>query len=326
MPQAKVTFADPASSHDHVTTRSATAVNARQTEVESPSANPVAGIWARQLDNVRGQVEGAITALTQSFSGIVERLDKTIDESQRHSNEQSTGATQDTAEAERCLTAVIEALRGIQDSRQALNEEIGNIVSHIAELQKMADDVRQLAFQTNMLSLNAAIEAAHAGEAGRGFAVVAQEVRVLSAASRDTGNKIDERVSAINQSLKSIAVRNQSVSEIDRGAVQASEQNIAAVLRRQRERLEDSARAAEGVRKDSVATRNDVEDSLVQLQFQDRVSQILTQLSATMRASDALTSDVQLEAMKSQYTTDEQRRIHEGLEAEAVAPQSATFF
>ena len=45
-----------------------------------------------------------------------------------------------------------------------------------------------------------------------------------------------------------------------------------------------------------------------------------------MRASDALTSDVQLEAMKSQYTTDEQRRIHEGLEAEAVAPQSATFF
>jgi methyl-accepting chemotaxis protein len=326
MPQAKVTFADPASSHDHVTTRSATAVNARQTEVESPSANPVAGIWARQLDNVRGQVEGAITALTQSFSGIVERLDKTIDESQRHSNEQSTGATQDTAEAERCLTAVIEALRGIQDSRQALNEEIGNIVSHIAELQKMADDVRQLAFQTNMLSLNAAIEAAHAGEAGRGFAVVAQEVRVLSAASRDTGNKIDERVSAINQSLKSIAVRNQSVSEIDRGAVQASEQNIAAVLRRQRERLEDSARAAEGVRRDSVATRNDVEDSLVQLQFQDRVSQILTQLSATMRASDALTSDVQLEAMKSQYTTDEQRRIHEGLEAEAVAPQSATFF
>jgi methyl-accepting chemotaxis protein len=307
-------------------TRSATTVNARQTEVDSSSANPVAGIWARQLDNVRGQVEGAITALTQSFSGIVERLDKTIDESQRHSNEQSTGATQDTAEAERCLTAVIEALRGIQDSRQALNEEIGNIVSHIAELQKMADDVRQLAFQTNMLSLNAAIEAAHAGEAGRGFAVVAQEVRVLSAASRDTGNKIDERVSAINQSLKSIAVRNQSVSEIDRGAVQASEQNIAAVLRRQRERLEDSARAAEGVRKDSVATRNDVEDSLVQLQFQDRVSQILTQLSATMRASDALTSDVQLEAMKSQYTTDEQRRIHEGLEAEAVAPQSATFF
>ena len=307
-------------------TRSAAAAHAHQTEVESSSANPVAGIWARQLDNVREQVETAITALTSSFSGVVGRLDKTINESQRHSNEQSTGASQDTAEAERCLTAVIDALRSIQQSRQALNDEIGNIVSHIAELQKMADDVRQLAFQTNMLSLNAAIEAAHAGEAGRGFAVVAQEVRVLSAASRETGNKIDERVSAINQSLKSIAARNQSVSEVDRGAVQASEQNIAAVLKRQRERLEDSARAAECVRKDSVATRNDVEDSLVQLQFQDRVSQILTQLSATMRASDALTSDVQLEAMKSQYTTDEQRRIHEGLEAEAVAPQSATFF
>jgi methyl-accepting chemotaxis protein len=306
--------------------RNVAADDAPQTRLDSALVNPVAGIWARQIDNVREQVESAITALTLSFSGIVERLDKTINESQRHSNEQSSGAAEDTAEAERCLTAVIDALRGIQQSRQALNDEIGNIVSHIAELQKMADDVRQLAFQTNMLSLNAAIEAAHAGEAGRGFAVVAQEVRVLSAASRDTGHKIDERVSAINLALKSIAARNKSVSEVDRGAVETSEQNIAAVLRRQRDRLEDSARAAEGVRKDSVATRNDVEDSLVQLQFQDRVSQILSQLSTTMRSSDALTSDVQLESMKSHYTTDEQRRIHEGLEAEAVAPQSATFF
>ncbi len=292
----------------------------------SAPSNPVAEIWAKQLDNVRGQVESAITSLTLSFSGIVERLDKSIAESQRRSDEQSTGARGDSAEAERCLSAVVAALRNIQESRQALTDEISSIVSHIGELQKMADEVRQLAFQTNMLSLNAAIEAAHAGEAGRGFAVVAQEVRVLSAASRDTGHKIDERVSAINKSLQSIAARNRSVADIDRGAVETSEQNIAAVLRRQRERLEDAARAADAVRKDSTATRNDVEDSLVQLQFQDRVSQILTQLSSTMRASDALTNDVQLEAMRSQYTTDEQRRIHDGLEAETVAPQSATFF
>jgi methyl-accepting chemotaxis protein len=221
---------------------------------------------------------------------------------------------------------VVEALRNIQSSRQALNEEIASIGSHIGELQKMADEVRQLAFQTNMLSLNAAIEAAHAGEAGRGFAVVAQEVRVLSTASRETGTRIDQRVASINESLQNITARNKSVAEVDRAAMESSERNIAAVLQRQRDRLEDSARAVDQVRSDSVATRTDVEDSLVQLQFQDRVSQILTQLSNTMRQTDALSVDSNLELMKRQYTTDEQRRIHEGLEAEAVAPQSATFF
>lgn len=297
-----------------------------QTTDATTNASPVAGIWARQLDNVREQIETAITGLTTSFSGIVERLDRSIADSQRHSDQQSTGASQDSAEAERCLSAVVEALRDIHQSRAALNEEIAAIVSHIGELQKMADDVRQLAFQTNMLSLNAAIEAAHAGEAGRGFAVVAQEVRVLSAASRDTGHKIDERVSAINKSLQNIVARNKTVADLDKGAVESSEQNIAAVLKRQRDRLEFSVRAADAVRKDSVATRSDVEDSLVQLQFQDRVSQILTQLSRTMRNSQTLAGESQLELMKSQYTTDEQRRIHEGLEAETVAPQSATFF
>jgi methyl-accepting chemotaxis protein len=116
------------------------------------------------------------------------------------------------------------------------------------------------------------------------------------------------------------------VVEGDRGAVESSEQNIPAVLKRQRERIEDSARAAAAVRKDNTATRMDVEDSLVQLQFQDRVSQILSQLSRAMRESSGLSGEEQLELLKSQYTTDEQRRIHEGLDAEAAAPQSATFF
>jgi methyl-accepting chemotaxis protein len=285
-----------------------------------------AGIWARQIDNVRGQVEEAITSLTSSFAGIVERLDRTISGSQRHTDEQSAGAGSDAAEAEKCLSAVVEALRSIQQSRKALNEEIAFISSHIGELQKMADDVRQLAFQTNMLSLNAAIEAAHAGDAGRGFAVVAQEVRVLSSASRETGSKIDERVSAINQALANIAARNKTVVDIDRDAVEVSERNISAVLKRQRDRLDSSVQAARLVRQDNVSIRTDIEDSLVQLQFQDRVSQILAQLSRAMRESGSVAADGQLELMKHQYPTDEQLRIHDGLDAEMAAPQSATFF
>jgi methyl-accepting chemotaxis protein len=313
--------------------RSQELVNAlRDLEDDSPSSAQGNGadscatrIWARQIENVREQVEGAIVSLTSSFSGIVERLDRSIAESQRHSEEQSTGASGDSAEAERYLSEVMQALRSIQNGRKALNDEIGFIVSHIGELQKMADEVRQLAFQTNMLSLNAAIEAAHAGEAGRGFAVVAQEVRALSNASRETGQKIDQRVNAINDALGNIASRNKTVGDIDRDAVEVSERNITAVLQRQRKRLENSVTAARAVQQDNVAIRTEIEDSLVQLQFQDRVSQILTQLSHAMDESD-LAHSTQLEDFKTQYTTNEQRRIHDGLDAEVAAPQSATFF
>jgi hypothetical protein len=57
------------------------------------------------------------------------------------------------------------------------------------------------------------------------------------------------------------------------------------------------------------------------LQFQDRVSQILAQVTQALRSGDA-----PLERMAESYTTDEQRQIHEGLEAEAVAPREVTFF
>ena len=130
----------------------------------------------------------------------------------------------------------------------------------------------------------------------------------------------------INKALGNIAARNKTVANIDRDAVEVSERNISAVLQRQRDRLESSARAAQAVRTDNLAIRTDIEDSLVQLQFQDRVSQILAQLSRSMRDAGPLAATGHLDAMKSQYTTDEQRRIHDGLDAEVAAPQSATFF
>lgn len=286
----------------------------------------VVTVWARQLENVRGQIETAINGLTSSFSGIVERLDHSITDSQHQSDRQSSEASADFTDAERHLTAVVDALRTLQESRAALTREIDVIMLQTGELQKMADSVRALAFQTNMLSLNAAIEAAHAGDAGRGFAVVAKEVRALSESSRETGTRITERVVAINTALGNIAASNKRVADVDRATMESSERNISKVLARQRQRLDDFVKAANAVRSDSVATRTDVEDALVALQFQDRVCQILDQLSHSMRDSGQDLGEVALDTIKSGYTTREQHLIHAGAEADAPAPQAATFF
>lgn len=286
-------------------------------------------IWARQIENVREQTEAAIVQLAAAFNGIVRKLDQTIDASQRDSDGNASDAAQDGEQARGKLSQVIEDLRDAQKGRDLLNQEISAIVAYTDELQKMAEEVKVIAFKTNILSLNAAIEAAHAGESGRGFAIVAAEVRTLSTASRSTGQEINDTITAINKSLRKIASQNDSVRGSDSEIIERSERNIQAVLQRQRERTGQFIAAAGQARRQNSEIKENIEDALVQLQFQDRVSQILAQLSAAISAADQLRGDLagqDLEAMADTYTTDEQRRIHAGQDVQAAAPQEVTFF
>jgi methyl-accepting chemotaxis protein len=302
-------------------------------------ANGALTIWARQIENARQQTESAVTDLSLRFGDIVQKMDLGIARSQQESESHASEAAQDGHQAEKNLSQVITALREIQHSRDVLTAEISSIVAYTSELQKMAEDVKMIAFQTNMLSLNAAIEAAHAGEAGKGFAVVAHEVQMLSKASRDTGQNINQRIESITGALKKIDEHNKSVNGFDAEAIRTSEESIRTVLDRQRERADQFTAAAHAARAENNTIKNDVEDSLVKLQFQDRVSQILAQIVGAMEQADSPQDPTaprdsnivdlearRLENMASSYTTDEQRRIHAGLDAEAVTPGEATFF
>jgi methyl-accepting chemotaxis protein len=286
-------------------------------------------IWARQIENARQQTEDAIVRLTGLFGDIVSKLDRSIAVSQRQSDSHASEVRLDGEQARARLSQVITDLKDAQTSRDVLNREIAAIVAFTDDLSKMAEEVKVIAFQTNMLSLNAAIEAAHAGSSGNGFAVVAQEVRQLSTASRNTGQNINARITSINEALRKIATQNEAVSGSDREIIQRSEDNIRAVLDRQSERIGQFMAAAEHTRRENGEIKSNIEDALVHLQFQDRVSQILAQLASAMQAADELSGELaagHLNDFSKGYTTDEQRRIHAGQEAASVAPQEVTFF
>jgi methyl-accepting chemotaxis protein len=294
-------------------------------------------IWARQVDNAREQTETAITGLTVNFGELVQKMDASIAQARQASEAHAAQAALDGEDAERQLSLVMQALREMQRSREALTAEIGAIVAYTGELKRMAEEVKVIAFQTQLLSLNAAIEAAHAGEQGKGFAVVAHEVQVLAKASREAGQDIHKRIGSITTALARIGQHNQSVSGHDAEAMRTSEASIGQVLARQRERAEQTSAAAARSRDEHSSIRQDLEDALVKLQFQDRVSQILAHVAQAMREADAPPQLAELrgaagdghdalERMASGYTTEEQRRIHAGLDAGTVAPRDVTFF
>ncbi len=292
-------------------------------------------IWSNQVAVAKRQTEEAVSALTQRFEGIVNRLDSALGASQQGPGGKL--ASEDAKQGELHLAEVMNALKSIQQSRDALANDIRALVNYTEELRKMSSDVESIAFQTNMLALNAAIEAAHAGELGKGFAVVAHEVRALSEAARNTGKSITSKVGVISAALLEIGKTNERVSARDQQAVTDSEEHIRTVLQRFSERTQQLAEVARRSSDAGALIKDEVCESLVQLQFQDRVSQILQHVIGSMQEVQELPAasgsqeageqaKAHLDRMASTYTTDEQRRIHRGLEAQSVAPQDVTFF
>jgi methyl-accepting chemotaxis protein len=293
-------------------------------------------IWEKQIESARRQTEEGVVALIARFEGIVNRLDKALGAGGTAGG--TKGIASDAEEGERHLAEVIQALKLIQESRDALAKDIRALVSHTEELRKMSSDVESIAFQTNMLALNAAIEAAHAGAAGKGFAVVAHEVRALSEAARSTGKRITNTVGLISSALVEIGTKNERVSSRDQQSVTDSQEHIRTVLSRFKERTTELAAAAQQSQRASESIKSEVCGSLVQLQFQDRVGQILQHIVSSMQRAQELPESAgsevsareqvqqHLESMMRSYTTDEQRRLHRGLGDQSVAPQDVTFF
>jgi methyl-accepting chemotaxis protein len=295
-------------------------------------------IWVRQIDTSREQTEQAITDLTARFVDISGRLDHTVQASQAAAGNGAQGAGGlSTSESE--LNQVVESLRIAQQSRDEMLGEVSNLTAYTGELRAMATDVAAIAAQTNLLALNAAIEAARAGEAGRGFAVVADAVRTLSSQSSETGQKMSAKVDIINNAItRLVEVAGQS-SERSHDSVSASQHTIESVLARFGAITGQLRDSADGLLNESAGIGEEISQVLVALQFQDRVSQILTQVRERMNAlhdelqqaeqrGQPLVLDISawMADMERGYAMREQRQNHHGSAAKATDEHAITFF
>ncbi|WP_342654288.1 methyl-accepting chemotaxis protein [Pseudomonas sp. F3-2] len=194
--------------------------SATQLASAAEELNAVTDESARGLSQQNNEIEQAATAVNEMTSAVEEVARNAVSTS-----EASKNATMSASDGRDLVQETVSAIERMSGDVQGTATLIGNLAEESRDIGKVLDVIRGLADQTNLLALNAAIEAARAGEAGRGFAVVADEVRALAHRTQQSTSEIERMIGSIQggteqavNSMRSSTERAESTLSIAKGA------------------------------------------------------------------------------------------------------------
>ena len=174
----------------------------------------------------------------------------------------------------------------VQNSKHAMElvEKMDAINEQVSSILGILNEVENIAKQTNLLALNAAIEAARAGEAGRGFAVVADEVRHLSENTNKFSKQIRSLVHNVNNSLVSAETSINKLAASDMTFVMDSKQHVQEMMADLTALNETMAQNAIELSRINAKVEQNVAVAVSTLQFQDMSSQLIAHAQMRMAA------------------------------------------
>lgn len=140
------------------------------------------------------EVEMAATAVTE-MSAAVEEVARNASAASEAATRSNSAAVAGRTRVDETVQAISLMVASVEDATQ----EVQGLAVMATDISKVLDVIRAIAEQTNLLALNAAIEAARAGEAGRGFAVVADEVRALAHRTQQSTSEIEQMINSIQK-------------------------------------------------------------------------------------------------------------------------------
>ena len=243
-----------------------------------------------EIFRVQGLLGDAISDLTNSFQGMHAQTEEQRNLTLAVTAGASDGDTavkfdlfvRDTSDV---MQRVVDSVINNSKLGMELVELTDSIAQHAKDVQGILSEIGSIAKQTNLLALNAAIEAARAGEAGRGFAVVADEVRDLSARTTQFSQQINSLMQGMQSSVKQTETAIQGMASQDMTFALESKQQVEKIIRTLEAQDSHRVEALGALANSATVVETLVGKAITAMQFQDMVSQLLGHI---LRRVDAL--------------------------------------
>jgi methyl-accepting chemotaxis protein len=248
---------------------------------------------SRMIDEENGRMQkilgDAIAELTDSFHGMhanvadQQRLALSLTDASVNTGG-SNQFDQFIDETSGTMQRIVDTIVANSKVGMELVELTDGIARRTHEVERILSEIGGIAKQTNLLALNAAIEAARAGEAGRGFAVVADEVRDLSTRTAQFSDEISKVMSGMGDVVKETEDAIQRMASQDMTFALESKQRVEDVVGRVQQISNDRSQAIAQLGQSAGKVDIEVNRAVTALQFQDLVSQLINHVGRRVEA------------------------------------------